>query len=98
MLIFGLLSPVSLIGSYYYDKRAGRKSHRKRVADYRETKARVEADAEQALVEERAALGASAPDPPRRCSPPRGPAAGCGSGAATTPTSCASASAPATSD
>ena len=67
MLLFGFLSPVSLLGSHLYDKRAGRRSHRKRLADYRETKAAIEADATSALLDERAARRAACPDPPRCC-------------------------------
>lgn len=62
-IMFGLLSPISLIGSYYYDKRAGRQSHRKRLQDYRETKAAVEADATEALQLERTARRDDFPDP-----------------------------------
>jgi len=62
-IMFGLLSPISLIGSYYYDKRAGRQSHRRRLQDYRETKAAVEADATEALWLERTARRDDFPDP-----------------------------------
>jgi len=62
-VIFGLLSPVSLIGTHVYDKRTGRKSHRVLLAGYRETKAAIEADAASALRAEQIARRVSFPDP-----------------------------------
>jgi DNA segregation ATPase FtsK/SpoIIIE, S-DNA-T family len=62
-VIFALLSPVSLIGSHLHDKRSGRKSHRKLLAEYRETKAAIEADATSALSAERIARRTTFPDP-----------------------------------
>ena len=63
MLLFGFMSPVALVGNHFYDKKAGRKSHRKKLADYRETKAAIEADATSALLAERTARRAAFPDP-----------------------------------
>jgi S-DNA-T family DNA segregation ATPase FtsK/SpoIIIE len=63
MLVFGLMSPLALVGSHLYDRRAGRTSHRRKLADYRDTKAAVEADAASALLAEQTARLAAFPDP-----------------------------------
>lgn len=63
VLLFGLMSPVALVGSHFYDRKAGRRSHRKRLADYRETKTAVEADAMNALLAEQNARRVACPDP-----------------------------------
>nr|BFF15349.1 hypothetical protein GCM10025699_66520 [Microbacterium flavescens] len=62
-LAFGLMSPVVLIGNYLYDRRNGRISHRRRLADHEETTAAVAADAAVAVREIEARRRASSPDP-----------------------------------
>ncbi|WP_419995860.1 FtsK/SpoIIIE domain-containing protein [Streptomyces boninensis] len=62
-LIMAIFSPIMLIGNYYWDKKHGRKSHAKQVKEYNEHKARIERDAEQALVLERLDARHSHPDP-----------------------------------
>ena len=52
-----------LIGSHLYDKRAGRTSHRAMLAEYRETRAAIEADATRALQGELTARRGAFPDP-----------------------------------
>ncbi|WP_082486554.1 FtsK/SpoIIIE domain-containing protein [Frigoribacterium sp. Leaf186] len=48
-LAFGLMSPVVMIGNHLYDKRNGKVSHRRRLADHQATKEAVAADAENAV-------------------------------------------------
>lgn len=49
-LLFGLLSPVLMITSYFQSKRAGKESYRDRLRTYRSAKRTIEADARKALV------------------------------------------------
>jgi S-DNA-T family DNA segregation ATPase FtsK/SpoIIIE len=63
MLVFGFMSPLVLLGSHFSDRKAGRKSHRRKLADYRKTKAAIEKDAKSALLAERTARRAAFPDP-----------------------------------
>ena len=63
MLMMGVFSPVMMLGSYLQGRRQGKMTYRQQLADYRDKKARIEADAEQALVDERLARRAEAPDP-----------------------------------
>ncbi|MEU6120647.1 FtsK/SpoIIIE domain-containing protein [Streptomyces sp. NPDC047123] len=62
-LIMAGLSPIMLFGNYFMDKKHGRKSHAKQVKEYKETKARIEKDAQDALVAERLDRRAAIPDP-----------------------------------
>jgi S-DNA-T family DNA segregation ATPase FtsK/SpoIIIE len=48
-LAFGLMSPVVMMGNHLYDKRNGKVSHRRRLADHQATKEAVAADAEIAV-------------------------------------------------
>ncbi|MYW64293.1 cell division protein FtsK [Streptomyces sp. SID8379] len=63
MLLFGLLSPVAIVGNYVMNRRTGRQSHSDSVAAYEEKKARIEGDAAQALAAERTARRRGFPDP-----------------------------------
>ncbi|MFD6985782.1 cell division protein FtsK, partial [Streptomyces sp. NPDC059956] len=63
MLLFGLLSPLAIVGNYWTNKRSGRETHATSVANYEEKKARIEADAEAALIAERTARRHGFPDP-----------------------------------
>ncbi len=63
LLAMAGLSPLMLIGSYVSERRHGRKSHVRQLADYEEHKARVEADAQVALEAERAERTERFPDP-----------------------------------
>ncbi|GAB2743944.1 FtsK/SpoIIIE domain-containing protein [Nocardioides pakistanensis] len=63
MLMFGIFSPVMMLGSYLQTKKQGKLTYRQQLADYRDKSARIEADVEQALVAERLALREAAPDP-----------------------------------
>ncbi|WP_281399638.1 FtsK/SpoIIIE domain-containing protein, partial [Streptomyces flaveus] len=63
MLLFGLLSPVVILGNYMMSKRNGRESHSEAVAAYEEKKERIEGDAEKALAAERTARRRGFPDP-----------------------------------
>lgn len=62
-LALAALSPVMLVSNYFLDKRRGTKSRRVQQAEYLEHKGVIEAEAQEALVTERAGLLRSAPDP-----------------------------------
>ncbi|MFC8129017.1 FtsK/SpoIIIE domain-containing protein [Streptomyces sp. NPDC057302] len=62
-LIMAGLSPIMLFGNYFMDKKHGRKSHAKQVKEYKETKRRIEKDAQDALVAERLDRRNAIPDP-----------------------------------
>ncbi|MFJ3233687.1 FtsK/SpoIIIE domain-containing protein [Streptomyces sp. NPDC086787] len=63
MLLFGLLSPVAIVGNYLVNRRSGRETHATSLAKYEEKKARIEADAEAAVIAERTARRTGFPDP-----------------------------------
>jgi S-DNA-T family DNA segregation ATPase FtsK/SpoIIIE len=73
MLAMSALSPVMLIGNHMNERKHGRKSHAKRMAEYREHKERVEQDARDALDAERVARRADSPDPGTALSIASGP-------------------------
>jgi S-DNA-T family DNA segregation ATPase FtsK/SpoIIIE len=62
-LAFGLMSPVMLISNFVSTRRQGHKSYRQQLAEYRERKARIEGDAQEALLTERTARRTDCPDP-----------------------------------
>ncbi|MFJ8198008.1 FtsK/SpoIIIE domain-containing protein [Streptomyces sp. NPDC096152] len=62
-LIMAVMSPIMLFGNYFMDKKHGRKSHAKQLKEYKEHKARIEQDAEDALGAERADRRQAMPDP-----------------------------------
>jgi S-DNA-T family DNA segregation ATPase FtsK/SpoIIIE len=62
-LMIAALSPVMLVANYFAGKRSGKKSRRTELAEYREHKGVIEADAAAALVSERTELLRNAPDP-----------------------------------
>ncbi|CAL9523393.1 FtsK/SpoIIIE domain-containing protein [Streptomyces sp. enrichment culture] len=62
-LIMAVLSPIFLFANYFNDKKHGRKSHAKQVKEYKEQKERIEADAQEALRQERADRRHAVPDP-----------------------------------
>ncbi|WP_436737384.1 FtsK/SpoIIIE domain-containing protein [Streptomyces sp. BBFR102] len=62
-MIMALLSPLMLFGNYFMDKKHGRRSHAKTVKEYKETKARIQQDARDALVAERLDRRQAVPDP-----------------------------------
>lgn len=62
-LLFGIFTPIALLGNWLYDRRYVRKEYRRLLAQWRERTDRVEADAAEALVAERLARRAEAPDP-----------------------------------
>ncbi|MFI1105249.1 FtsK/SpoIIIE domain-containing protein [Streptomyces melanogenes] len=62
-LLFGLLSPVSVVANHYISKRGGRQTYAESLAEYTEKKQRIEADAQEALVAERTARRRGFPDP-----------------------------------
>jgi S-DNA-T family DNA segregation ATPase FtsK/SpoIIIE len=61
--IFGLLSPLIALGSYFQGKSGGKRTFREQLAEYKEHKEQVETDAREALVLERTLRRAQAPDP-----------------------------------
>ncbi|MEU7432752.1 FtsK/SpoIIIE domain-containing protein [Streptomyces sioyaensis] len=62
-LVMAVFSPLIMIGNYFWDKKHGRKSHAKQVQEYEEHKARIERDAQEALVLERGDRNLDHPDP-----------------------------------
>jgi DNA segregation ATPase FtsK/SpoIIIE, S-DNA-T family len=62
-LIMAVMSPLMLVGNYFNDKKQGRKSHAKQVKEYREHKARIDNEAQEALAAERLERRRSHPDP-----------------------------------
>ncbi|MFE2302337.1 FtsK/SpoIIIE domain-containing protein [Streptomyces sp. NPDC059445] len=62
-MIMALLSPLIMLGNYFMDKKQGRKSHAKQVKEYNEHKARIEKDAQEALLAERLDRRRAIPDP-----------------------------------
>ncbi|MDQ8703439.1 FtsK/SpoIIIE domain-containing protein [Streptomyces sp. LHD-70] len=63
MLLFGLLSPVAVVGNYLMNRRGGRQSYAEAVSAYEEKKERIEGDARAALEAERTARRRGFPDP-----------------------------------
>lgn len=63
MLTMAAFSPMMMLGSYMQGKKQGKRTHRQQLADYRAKKEQVEADIEQAVVDERVARRMEAPDP-----------------------------------
>ena len=61
-LVFGLLSPVVLVGNYLYDRRNGRATHRDALARHQATRAAVGADAAEAVLRRQDELRSSCPD------------------------------------
>ncbi|MEU8348521.1 FtsK/SpoIIIE domain-containing protein [Streptomyces sp. NPDC048845] len=62
-LIMAVMSPIMLFANYFMDKKHGRKSYAKQLAEYKEHKARIEKDAREALVAERLDRRLAMPDP-----------------------------------
>lgn len=62
-MIMALMSPLIMLGNYLMDKKQGRKSHAKQVKEYNEHKARIEKDAQEALLAERLDRRQAIPDP-----------------------------------
>ncbi|GAA1610286.1 FtsK/SpoIIIE domain-containing protein [Actinoplanes couchii] len=62
-LLFGLLSPLVIIGNYLSSKRSGKVSHKERVRRYEVDKERITADAREAVVAERRSRREAFPDP-----------------------------------
>ncbi|MEC4016509.1 FtsK/SpoIIIE domain-containing protein [Streptomyces sp. H27-D2] len=62
-LIMAVMSPIMLFANFFMDKRLGRKSYAKQLAEYKEHKARIEKDAREALVAERVDRRFAFPDP-----------------------------------
>ncbi|WP_405603845.1 FtsK/SpoIIIE domain-containing protein [Streptomyces sp. NBC_01410] len=62
-LLFGLLSPIMIIGNYMLNRREGKETYGESLAKYEEKKARIEKDAEEAVVAERTSRRRGFPDP-----------------------------------
>ncbi|WP_436789581.1 FtsK/SpoIIIE domain-containing protein [Yinghuangia sp. YIM S10712] len=62
-LILAVLSPLSMIGMYFTNKRHGRRSYRKRLARYHQRKASIEEQVEHAIRLETLQRRAASPDP-----------------------------------
>ncbi|MFF3615995.1 FtsK/SpoIIIE domain-containing protein [Streptomyces sp. NPDC002580] len=62
-MVMALLSPLIMFGNFFMDKKQGRKSHAKQVKEYKEHKARIEKDAQDALLAERLDRRRAIPDP-----------------------------------
>jgi S-DNA-T family DNA segregation ATPase FtsK/SpoIIIE len=63
MLTMAAFSPMMMLGSYMQGKKTGKQTHKKMMADYKAKKESVEADIDQAVVDERIARRMEAPDP-----------------------------------
>ncbi|MET0447854.1 MAG: cell division protein FtsK, partial [Aeromicrobium sp.] len=63
MLTMAAMSPMMMLGSYMQGKKTGKQTHRQQLAEYKEKKAAIEADIDQAVVDERIARRMEAPDP-----------------------------------
>jgi len=63
MLMFAFLSPIMMIGNYFQQRKTGKADYKRKLELYKTRKAALEADAAQALVDERTALRLEAPDP-----------------------------------
>ncbi|MDJ0464428.1 FtsK/SpoIIIE domain-containing protein [Streptomyces sp. H27-C3] len=72
-LIMAVMSPILLFSNYFMDKKHGRKSHAKLLKEYKEHKARIEKDAQEALITERFDRRRSYPDPATALSLGTGP-------------------------
>ncbi|WP_250007569.1 FtsK/SpoIIIE domain-containing protein [Actinoplanes sp. M2I2] len=62
-LLFGLLSPLVILGNYLSTKRSGKVSHKERVKRYEETRTRITEEAHEAVVDERRMRRDAFPDP-----------------------------------
>lgn len=62
-LILAALSPVTLIANYFYEKKNGKKSFRKTLAEYEKHKASIERQAARAMAADTGARREGAPDP-----------------------------------
>jgi S-DNA-T family DNA segregation ATPase FtsK/SpoIIIE len=63
MLTMAAMSPMMMLGSYLQGKKTGKQTYRQQLAEYKEKKAAIEADIDQAVVDERIARRMEAPDP-----------------------------------
>ncbi|MGW0981692.1 FtsK/SpoIIIE domain-containing protein [Streptomyces xiamenensis] len=72
-LLLAVLTPIMLFGNYYYQKKRGGKKHAETVREYKETKERIERDAQAALIAERYIRRHIAPDPATVLSAATGP-------------------------
>ncbi len=61
-LLFGLLSPVTAIGSYVYERRNGKRQYVEAMATWRRLTSAITAEADEALERERVDRRAQAPD------------------------------------
>jgi S-DNA-T family DNA segregation ATPase FtsK/SpoIIIE len=62
-LMMAAMSPLMMLGNYWQEKKTGKKTYNQQVADYEAKKARIEADAREALTLERNARRQESPDP-----------------------------------
>ena len=63
MLTMAAMSPMMMLGSYMQGRKTGKQTYRQQMAEYKAKKAAVEADIDQAVVDERIARRMEAPDP-----------------------------------
>ncbi len=62
-MMFGLMSPMMMLGNYFQSKKSGKADYKAALADYQDKLAAVEGDVEQAVVDERSTRRLEAPDP-----------------------------------
>lgn len=62
-LILAALSPITLLANYFYEKKNGKKSFRKTLAEYEKHKASIERQAQRAMAADTGARREGAPDP-----------------------------------
>ncbi|MGL5810684.1 MAG: FtsK/SpoIIIE domain-containing protein, partial [Nocardioides sp.] len=61
--LFGLMSPIMLLGNYFQGRKSGKKDHKLALAEFARVTEAVEDDVARAIVEERHARRLEAPDP-----------------------------------
>ena len=62
-LLLAFLSPVAMVANHFYDRKNGKKSYRKTLAEYEERKKSIELQARRAIATETVARREAAPDP-----------------------------------
>jgi DNA segregation ATPase FtsK/SpoIIIE, S-DNA-T family len=62
-LFLAVLSPIALVANHFYDRKHGKKSFRRELADYEKQKDSIERQARKAMAVETAARRSAAPDP-----------------------------------
>lgn len=62
-IMMAFMSPLMMLGNYFQSKKSGKRDYKEAMADFRDKTRRIEADVEQAVVDERSGRRWEAPDP-----------------------------------